>query len=365
MILIYLIFFFLITRFAVTVFNFISNPKLTGSLKEYSDFVSVLIPARDEELNILNLLESIRNQDYRNYEVIVLDDNSSDNTLALCRIFCETDNRFKVISGKELPNDWLGKNFACFQLASQAKGDFLMFLDADEIVENGLINNSLHRMKLNKLSLLSLFTNQLMLTWGELMVVPLMHFILLNLLPLRLVRLSASPAFSAASGQFMLFEAVNYRENQWHAQVKHKVVEDIEIMKLIKSSGYKGEALLANGFIYCRMYKNFREAMNGFSKNLLAGFNNNVPGLFLYIFLVVLAPLAIIGFLSTELLLFALSLIFLSRVMVSLLAGQNVWLNILLHPLQLFCLIIIAGMSVKKHLTKTIFWKGRNIRKDA
>ena len=362
MILIYFIFLFLILRFTVTLFNFISNPKLTNSPREYDDLVSVLIPARDEEKNILNLLQSIRDQDYHNYEVIVLDDHSSDRTYEICDKFASSNPRFRVIAGQELPKDWLGKNFACYQLAGESKGKYLMFLDADETVADGLINNTVHRMKFYRLDLLSLFTNQVMITWGERMIVPLMHFILLNLLPLRLVRLSKSPAFSAASGQFMLFDAENYKENQWHEQVRNKVVEDIEIMRSVKGLGFRGEALLANGYIFCRMYRSFTDAFGGFSKNLLAGFNNNLLGLFLYLLLVILGPIAIAYILSAELLFFALSLIILSRVMISLMSGQNVWLNILLHPVQLASLVFIAVISVKKYFTRTIVWKGRAIR---
>ena len=362
MILIYFIFLFLILRFTVTLFNFISNPKLTSSPREYTDMVSILIPVRNEEHNILNLLESIRNQDYQRYEVIILDDHSTDNTQELCARFCRLNKRFRIIPGKALPKDWLGKNYACYQLAAESKGTFLMFLDADETIANGLINNTVHRIKFYRLDLLSLFTNQVMISWGERMIVPLMHFVLLNLLPLRLVKLSKNPAFSAASGQFMLFNADNYRENQWHEQVKGKVVEDIEIMKLVKGYGFKAEALLANGFIFCRMYKNFSEAFNGFSKNLLAGFNNSVIGLFLYLLLVILGPIAIAYILSLELLLFALALIILSRVMISLMSGQNVWLNIILHPLQLIFMVLISVTSVKKYFTKTIVWKGRTIK---
>ena len=362
MILIYLIFFFLILRFTVTLFNFISNPKLTHSGWKYSELVSILIPARDEEHNILDLLSSIKAQDYENYEVIILDDQSSDNTLELCTDFCKKDKRFKVVSGKELPNDWLGKNYACSQLADLAKGEYFIFLDADEIIANGLIHNSIHRMKTNKLSLLSIFTNQLMHTPGEWLVVPLMHFLLLNLLPLRLVMLSQNPAFSAASGQFMMFDAENYRLNKWHEQVKLQVVEDISIMKLIKGSGNRAESLLANGFIYCRMYRSFTEAINGFSKNFLAGFGDNVLALFLYLFLVVMGPLAMIYFLSIDLVLFAFTLIILSRIMISLLSGQNVWLNLILHPFQLLCMVLISVLSMSKHFTKTIRWKGRMIR---
>ncbi|MBM3401613.1 MAG: glycosyltransferase family 2 protein, partial [Bacteroidetes bacterium] len=187
MILIYLIFFFLILRFTVTLFNFISNPKLTKSAKKYNDLVSILIPARNEERNILDLLESIRNQDYTNYEVIILDDHSSDQTYHICSDYADQHKQFKVIRGEVLPVDWLGKNFACWQLAAVSKGRYLIFLDADEIIAEGLINSSIHRMKSNRLSLLSIFTDQLMYTWGERVVVPLMHFLLLNLLPLRLV----------------------------------------------------------------------------------------------------------------------------------------------------------------------------------
>ena len=362
MILIYFIFLFLILRFTVTLFNFISNPKLTSSPRDYDDLVSILIPARDEEKNIVSLLQSIRDQDYRNFEVIILDDHSSDRTFDICEEFCRLDSRFRVVSGKLLPKEWLGKNFACHQLAQESKGKYLMFLDADETVADGLLNNTVHRMKFYRLDLLSLFTNQVMITWGERMVVPLMHFILLNLLPLRLVRLSKSPAFSAASGQFMMFSAENYKENQWHELVRNKVVEDIEIMRSLKALGYRGEALLANGYIFCRMYTGFTTAFQGFSKNLLAGFNNNIVGLFFYLLLVILGPLVIAYILSAELLFFALSLIILSRVMISLMSGQNVWYNIFLHPIQLISMLFIAVISVKKYFTKTIVWKGRPIR---
>jgi chlorobactene glucosyltransferase len=363
MILIYLIFFFLVLRFAVTLFNFISNPKLTRSAKQFDDLVSILIPARNEQDDILNLLNSISAQNYQNYEVIVLDDNSTDQTFQLCQDFSDQNKRFKVLAGEPLPKDWLGKNFACYQLAQAAKGKYLIFLDADETVMDGLINNAIQRMKAGNLALLSLFTDQIMKTWGERLVVPLMHYVLLNLLPLRLVKLSSNPSFSAASGQFMMFDAANYRLNQWHEQVKHQVVEDVEIMKLVKSSSYTGEALLANGYVYCRMYKSFDESVNGFSKNFFAGFNNNVFGLFFYLLLVVISPIASFFFLSTELVLFALSLIVLSRVMISLSARQNVLQNVLLHPLQLLCMVYISVISVKKHFTKTVIWKGRAIRK--
>lgn len=357
----YAVFFFLILRFTVTLFNFISNPKLTNSPKRFDDSVSILIPARNEEENILKLLESIHQQDYQNFEVIVLDDNSEDQTFQIVNNFCSAHPKFRIIKGKALPKGWLGKNFACHQLSEQAKGSWLLFLDADEEVKEGLINSAIYRMYIGKLSLLSLFTNQTTLTIGEKSVVPLMHFLLLNLLPLRLVKLSKLPSLAAASGQFMLFDAERYKEFNWHQSVKGKVVEDIEIMKKIKSKDLRGEVLLANGFIFCRMYKNYTACLNGFSKNILAGFSNSILALTIYIIFVVFGPLFILAFGNFQLFYFALTLIIFSRIMISYLSGQNVLVNLIFHPLQMLNLFILALLSIKQSLTKTVRWKGRTV----
>lgn len=359
---IYAVLIFLVIRFSVTVFNFLSNPKLPRVVKHYHDKVSILIPARNEAGNILELLVSIKNQDYINYEVIVLDDNSSDNTFEVVEKFCLNNPQFKVVFGKELPPNWLGKNYACQQLSELATGKYLLFIDADESIKRGLINSLINRMEIGDLALLSVFTNQTIKSIGEWLTVPLMHFILLNLLPLRLVKLSKNPAFAAASGQCMFFNANNYKENHWHERVKHQVVEDVEIIKFVKQEKFNAEALLANGLIYCRMYKNLGESLNGFSKNLLAGFGNNIIILLLYQLLVTIGPVILILNFNIALLVLPLTLIVLSRIMISYLSGQHVLINLILHPLQMLFFLIISFISIKKHIFKTSTWKGRTIK---
>ncbi len=351
----------MVLRFTVSLFNFLSNPKLPHIKKPYGQLVSILIPVRNEEGNILTLLQSIQKQDYGNYEVIILDDDSTDDTYRVCSEFAAEHPRFKVIKGKKLPHDWLGKNYACYQLAKQANGDYFLFLDADEQVYNGLVNSAVHRMHLYNLGLLSLFTNQQMVTLGEKIVVPLMHFILLNLLPLRLVYLTKNSSVAAASGQFMLFDAALYRRHEWHKQAKDKVVEDVEIMKIVKAAGYNGEALLANGMISCRMYKGYTDAVNGFSKNFLAAFNYSTMWLLIYLVVIIGGPMIILMTLNFQLILFMVGLIILTRIMISLSASQNAWLNVLLHPVQMVNLMLIAFVAIQKYLTKTTVWKGRQI----
>ncbi|MGV3706090.1 MAG: glycosyltransferase family 2 protein [Arcticibacter sp.] len=361
MLVFYVVFFFLILRFTISLFNFISNPKLPVSPRRYTDLVSILIPARNEAGRIEHLLQSILGQSYQHYEVLVLDDQSTDDTYQICESFSRLDSRIRVIRGNALPDGWLGKNFACHQLGQVAKGRYFMFIDADTRVGEGLIDNAVHRTKRGRLALLSLFANQVMETIGERIVVPLMHFILLNLLPLRLVRISKNASFAAASGQFMMFDGPMYQIYHWHAQVRDKVLDDMEIAKLVKTYRLPTETLLANGFLFCRMYSGYDEAVNGFSKNILAGFNRNIAGLICYLLLVMIGPLFIAYYLSLSLFMFAVTLILLSRIMISLMSGQHVLWNVLLHPVQMVSLSLIAIVSIIRHFTRQSMWKGRSI----
>ena len=358
---VYVVFFFLVIRFSVTLFNFISRPFLFKSTQHHQELVSVLIPARNEEWNIAKLLTSLAQDEYPNLEILVLDDGSTDATAAICASFATKDNRIKVLTGQDLAEGWLGKNYACHQLAKEAKGSYLVFLDADTWVQPGFLAAVIHRMKTRRLDLLSIFPTQEMRTFGEQLLVPLINFVLLNLLPLRLVQLSKNLLFSAANGQCMVFDAASYRQNQWHEQVKANVVEDIEIMRAVKVWGGDGEVLLDRGFISSRMYSGFSEALEGFSKNVLVGFGNSIFVMGVYLFLLVVAPLLLIFFVDIRLSLFALSLILLSRVMIALLSRQSLWKSIVLHPLQMLSFVLLASVAAQKKLTRSSTWKGRNV----
>lgn len=352
---------FMILRFTVTLFNFISDPKLRRVARRYTDKVSILIPARNEAANLLPLLESIVAQDYVDYEVIILDDDSTDDTYNISNAFCDNHPRFKIVKGEQLPGGWTGKNFACHQLGALAQGEHFLFLDAKDRLYSGLINSAVHRMYQNKLGLLSLYADQQILSAGEYAVVPLMHYLLLGLLPLRLVFLIKNYSVAAASGQFMLFNAQHYRENQWHEQVRDRVVEDTEIMRTVKAAGLNGETLLANGMLTSRLFVNYTTAVNGFSKNVLSAFNYNVLWFLIYIILVIGGPMMVLTSLDIPLILFMGGIIFVGRIMNSLSAGQSPVYNLVLHPVQMFSLTAIAFLGIQKYLTHTVMWKGRRV----
>jgi glycosyltransferase involved in cell wall biosynthesis len=352
---------FLVLRVFISLANLLSNPRLRKFETDYDDKVSILVPVRNEEKNIIPLLESLESQDYKNIEVIVLDDKSSDNTKNLVEKFIEKRSNFKLVEGKSLPKEWLGKPWACHQLSEEATGKYFLFIDADVRIRDGAIGNSLRLMKIKYLSLFSLYPNQIMKTSGEKMVVPLINYILLSLLPLRLVFQSHSTAFAAASGQYMMFSAYAYKEFKWHEQVKLKVTEDTEIMRLVKKQLLKGKTYLGSGMVECRMYSGYKDAIEGFSKNLFAGFGYNVLAIASYIFFILFAYLFTIPYLTPGIIAFHVGMILVMRICISILSNQNVLFNVVCHPIQLISKVYIAFNSVKGYYLGTTEWKGRRI----
>jgi glycosyltransferase involved in cell wall biosynthesis len=358
----YIIFGFIILRLLIALINLLTKQWLSAREIPGEHFVSILIPARNEKENIGKLLDNIINHDYQNYEVIVYDDMSEDTTLEVVKDYAEKNKKISYIRGVELPEGWLGKNYACHRLSLKATGSYFLFLDADVIIEKGLIRNSLGYLKNDRIALLSIFPQQIMVTPGEKLTIPLMNWILVSLLPLILVEYTSNTSLSAANGQFMLFNADIYRKNQWHEKVKGHKVEDIEIVKSIKRKGYIARTLLSNGQIKCRMYKNYKEGIEGFSKNVTAFFGNSI---FLAILFAVITTFGIFIILFTLNYLFAVYYLILSlilRIIVSVLSRQSVLTNLLLSVPQQIAFIVVVFKAVYNKSVKYGNWKGRPIR---
>lgn len=348
-------------RLAVAIYNWCTNPVLKKTDIISSARISVLIPARNEEKNIGTILDSLLVQTLQPFEILVLNDQSTDDTASIVNAYCSKYNHIKLIQGSPLPQGWLGKNWACHQLSQQAGGDYFLFIDADVFLEQEAIASAVLQMQNRPVKLLSVFPYQQMKTAGELIVVPLMHYLLLSLLPLRFVYYFSSPSLAAANGQFMLFDAKTYRDYLFHSKVSNNVVEDVAIMRLIKSKGFKAEVLLSTGLISCRMYTTFSEGFSGFSKNLFPGFGKSIIGFQLYFLLIfwLWIPLFFLAN-STTIVLFLIVAIAI-RTCISALAKQNIFLNIFLHPLQILVYVALGFNSMRLHFAKKVIWKGRTI----
>lgn len=354
--LVYIIFGFTLVQFFTALANVIFRQKLKYKNANSNPLVSVLIPARNEEKNIGKILSDLQKQDYKNIEIIAFNDQSEDKTEEILNRFAEKDKRIKLINSTGLPEGWLGKNHACHNLATQAGGNYLLFLDADVRAKYDLISRTLAFSQFHNLSLLSIFPKQIMKTAGEKLTVPLMHYILLTLLPLILVRKSPFTSHSAANGQFMLFEAETYKKYFPHQFFKDKKVEDIVISRFLKSKNKKTACLSGTDKVSCRMYSGYPEAVEGFSKNIVMFFGGSYLLAFLFWFLITFGWIPVLLF-SKSFFFVYLGFYSITILLSSAADRQSIVKNILFAVPQR----IVMAIILIKSLNKTQKWKGRSV----
>lgn len=348
----------------VIIYNYYSAPQIINKAfpQVVNEYLSILIPARNEENNIGKCLESILSQSYNNFEIIVLDDESTDSTSAIVEQYALKDERIKLVKGNPLPKDWLGKNWACYQLAGRANGNMLLFVDADIRLAENAVASALGIFKKNNVKMLSVFPTQKIKSFGSHLITPLMNWLLLTFLPLKKVYDSKNKSFVAANGQFILFDKNVYSEIGGHKIVKAEVVEDMELARIVKSKDYRIITALGGNSIFCEMYSSLKDSFIGFSKNFFPGFKINP-----FVFLVMISFFLIIFLLPVALVFFdirfviVIVVLILQRAVLSKMSSQNILINIILHPLQMIFMFLIGINSVTGTLTKSLKWKDRKI----
>lgn len=326
--------------------------------------LSILIPARNEEKTLPLLLHDLLGQDRFPLEIIVCDDHSDDRTYEIADGLAKQYSCLRVFQGEELPPGWLGKNFACHQLARRAQGNYLLFLDADVRISGQAIGQALSLAQQRQTGLLSVFPRQIMLTAGEKATVPLMTYILLTLLPLRLVyRVPDQSALAAANGQFMLFEASAYRELQPHRAVRREAVEDVAISRLYKKSGQRVDCLTGIYGISCRMYTSRRDAIAGFTRSIAGFFGGSLLLATLFWLLTAWGWLPVALAFSWPGLIAYLTLRSAVRLIVAYDCRQPAGINVFYSVLQQINMGLILGHSMITRQRGVREWKGRNILK--
>ncbi|MBO9540593.1 glycosyltransferase [bacterium] len=323
--------------------------------------VSVLVPARNEAAVLDACLGSLRAQHYPSFEIQVLDDASTDETPRIVRRHAAADPRVRLLEGAPLPLGWTGKCYACHQLSQSAEGDLLLFVDADVRLAPDALASAVSALVANEAGLLSLFPEQETKTLGERLTVPLLSFILLCFLPMRLAAQFKLPSLSAANGQFMLFRKGAYQKIGGHAAVRGALVEDIQLARNIKAAGERLSIADGTGLVACRMYRSWKEAYLGFSKNLYPAFGGSASsfwgalamlfGCFMWPWLTL--PWGGVASLA------AIALGLGMRLAIALRLRQAL-LTVVLHPLAMAALILIALRSFAYARSgRSAPWKGR------
>ncbi len=241
-------------------------------------FLSVLVPARNEEPCIAACVRSLVAQQYEPLEVLVLDDDSTDNTTAIVQQIIdalppEQRGRLRLLHGEPLPPGWVGKNFACHQLAQHARGAYLLFTDADTVHAPAMARSVIRAMREYGVDLLTAQPEFQLGSLGERLIIPLLNFTILTLLPIALIPRRPEPALATGNGQLLCFRAAIYHAIGGHAAVKARMLEDVLLARAVKAAGYRLLFMDAFDLVRCRMYRSFAEVWTGFSKNLYAFYN--------------------------------------------------------------------------------------------
>ena len=254
--------------------------------------VSVVIPAYNEEINIQDCVQAVLDNDYSEIiEVIIADDQSTDRTLAIAQTIA--DGRVKVISVPDRPQDrlWRGKNWACAVGAANAKGDYLLFIDADVRLEPQAIASAISAAIEQQTDLLSCAPQIVCGCSAEWLVQPLMMSAIAIGFDFQAVNDPAN-ATAFAAGMFMLFRRQVYEKLGGHTAVADQPVEDVELARLVKGQGFRLRFMLAIALVKVRMYQSFGTLWEGWTKNYYMGSQSNLAGtvfsalVFLLIFLV-------------------------------------------------------------------------------
>lgn len=333
--------------------------------------VSVLIPARNEAGNIERCLEGLLQQEYAPYEVLVLDDGSTDDTAHRVEQLTQRHPHLRLLHGQELPVGWAGKAHACWQLAQKAEGEWLLFVDADTFEHaRGLIATAVGEAESAGAQLLSTFPRQEIGSLGEALTVPMIFWILFTLLPVERVSSDSNPALVAACGQFLLVRRDAYLATGGHAAIRNSLHDGLHLARRFKQHGMQVRLVDLSALISCRMYHGWRECWSGFSRNLYQALGS-VPALLIVS--------------SIELALFLLPLLFLAGAVLSgwpnwawLVLGQVLillqiqfslrarfgypWRTVALHGVCLGVLLALQWSGWRRSITGgTTLWKGRRL----
>lgn len=261
----------------ITIVNAFTFPRLGRAPQSRTQpSLSLLIPARNEAEVIGRTVRSLLAQTYPNFEIIVLDDNSTDETAAIVGQLAGSTPRLRLISGAPLPAGWSGKNWACHQLAQAAAGEWLIFTDADVRWEPSALAALVAEIDSTGADLQTVWPTQRSQTWVERLTVSLVALVVQAYLPLPLVHYTPWPMFAAANGQCLAFRRRAYEAVGGHEPVRNEVLEDVILARIVKARGLRLRMADGAGLISCRMYRDWPSVRDGFAKNILAGYGGRV-----------------------------------------------------------------------------------------
>jgi chlorobactene glucosyltransferase len=333
-----------------------------------SPSVSILVPARDEESNIAGCLDSALAQSDTVLEVLVYDDHSSDRTAEIVERYARRDGRVRLVRPAELPDGWCGKTFACARLAAEARGRWLLFLDADARLEENAASLVVGEALARGVTMLSCWPRLRTRGFWEGALMPLLNFVVFTLYPAPLALRRNDPSLGLAHGSCVLARRDAYETVGGHAAVRGELFEDVRLAQLWRARGQRGLCLDGRKVVAVRMYCSLSEIWAGFRKNFFPAFRTArafraFVALHLFVFLApfALAPLALKWSWAGPFV-WAAVCVFAARAALAL-RFRHPWWSALTHPLGELLLVALGLASwLRCRSGRGVEWKGRRYR---
>ena len=340
--------------------------------------VAVCIPARNEKANIEACVRSVLASQGVDVRAYVYDDESTDGTGEIVARLAAEDPRVVVVPRRPLPAGWNGKQHACFRMAEHGLGfdpdlEWFLFTDADVRLEPDAVARALGFALRSKSALVSTVPREITGTIGEMLLVPLIHFVLMSYLPIGRMRSTLDPAASAACGQFILVSRAAYRAagtgaNYGHAGFKDSMHDGVKFPRAVRRAGLRTDLYDGTESVSCRMYRGFGETWRGFAKNAYEGLGSLGLLVFITVYhalgqvlpwiVLVLAALTAQWSSGAGLASGAILCALVGRALLAARFRQS-WWNIPLHLASILMLSAVQWRSLWLHRTGKRSWKGR------
>lgn len=250
-----------------TLFNLALIPRLPADAPLDGPLVSAIIPARNEERALGQTVRALLAQRYRNLEVIVVDDRSTDRTAEILADIAASDSRLRIISGEETPAGWLGKPWALHQGSRAARGELLLFLDADVHYGPDGVAGAVAELGSTRADLISLFPNLEMCGFWENAAMPQLAMMGFTFIPTWLGNRWQTPRLAIGGGPGNLVTRTAYDLAGGHDALRDAVIDDIGLARLLRRRGFTTRLVRADAHVSLRMYHGLGEVVNGFTKN--------------------------------------------------------------------------------------------------
>jgi Glycosyltransferase like family 2 len=331
---------------------------------DVAERVSVLVPARDEADRIGACLGAILDsRGVPDFEVVVLDDGSTDGTSQVVAGIAGSHPRVLLVTGSPVPPGWHGKPWACSQLADRAGGSVFVFLDADVVLGESGLAATVALLRGAGVDLVSPYPAQECGSWVERIVQPLLQWSWLTTVPLAIAERSGRPALAVANGQLLAVDAGAYARSGGHAAVRDRVLDDIALARAVVRAGGSAAVADGTGIAQCRMYAGGRALREGYAKSLWCAFGSSAAGLGAAAALAVVYVLpAVAAVRGSRIGAVGYAAGVAGRVLVARRVGGTAWPDAVAHPVSIAAFGYLMWYSVVRHRQGRLEWKGRPIR---